>query len=251
MSTESDGPKVQYLGVCEQGNVRGMKVMTKLRNAMVFIVDDDPWIRRALERLLLTHGLESETFDSGVPFLAQPLPSKPCCLIVDLAMPEIGGLEVLEAVAKKARRIPAIFITGQGDIPSSVAAMKGGALDFLEKPFEDDDLLTAVDRALEIDRRRLAEQQQRAESESRLAALTPRERQILPHVVEGLANKVIAVRLGISEKTVKVHRARVMSKMAADSLPDLVRIASSLGIRGLDRATEPTVASSPLENVAP
>jgi FixJ family two-component response regulator len=196
----------------------------------VFIVDDDPAVLKSLSRLLRASQINVVTFGSPQDFLERYDPHTPGCLVLDVAMPGLNGLELQEALRVKGSAIPIIFLTGHGDIPMSVQAMKGGALDFLTKPVHDKDLLKAVEAALEKDR---IERQSRAELDDiqeRLATLTPREREVLIHVVSGQLNKQIAYDLGTVEKTIKVHRARVMEKMKVGSVAELVRLTERAGI---------------------
>jgi len=196
----------------------------------VFIVDDDPAVLKSLSRLLRASQIHVVTFGSPQDFLERYDPHTPGCLVLDVAMPGLNGLELQEALRVKGSAIPIIFLTGHGDIPMSVQAMKGGALDFLTKPVHDKDLLKAVEAALEKDR---IERQSRAELDDiqeRLATLTPREREVLIHVVSGQLNKQIAYDLGTVEKTIKVHRARVMEKMKVGSVAELVRLTERAGI---------------------
>jgi FixJ family two-component response regulator len=195
----------------------------------IFLVDDDPAVLKGLARVLRSAGLEVATFNSPSDFLEQHDPSAPGCLVLDVAMPGLNGLELQAALREKGSWIPIIFLTGRGDIPMSVRAMKGGAVDFLTKPVDDERLLKAVDAALKQDR---TERQSRAELDDikeRLATLTPREREVLTHVVSGQLNKQIANDLGTVEKTIKVHRARVMEKMKVNSVAELVRLTERLG----------------------
>jgi FixJ family two-component response regulator len=194
----------------------------------VFIVDDDPAVLKSLSRLLRATRFTVVTFGSPQEFLEQHDPHTPGCLVLDVAMPGLNGLELQNALRAKSSAIPIIFLTGRGDIPMSVQAMKGGALDFLTKPVRDEDLLKAVEAALEKDR---VERQSRAELDEiqeRLATLTPREREVLTHVVSGQLNKQIAYDLGTVEQTIKVHRARVMEKMKVNSVAELVRLTERL-----------------------
>jgi|SRR5687767_6212987 len=196
----------------------------------VFIVDDDPAVLKSLSRLLRANQVNVVTFGSPQEFLERYDPHTPGCLVLDVAMPGLNGLELQEALTAKGSAIPIIFLTGHGDIPMSVQAIKGGALDFLTKPVHDNDLLKAVEAALEKDR---IERQSRAELDDiqeRLATLTPREREVLIHVVSGQLNKQIAYDLGTVEKTIKVHRARVMEKMKVGSVAELVRLTERAGI---------------------
>ena len=192
----------------------------------VFVVDDDRSIRKALTRLLRSAGLKVESFSNAMDFLASERHDYPAALLLDIQMPGLSGLELQQ---KLRDRDPAIvFITGHGTVPRSVQAMKMGAVDFLQKPFEDKDLLTAIRQALDKDSRRQQAQTELAVLGNRFATLTPREREVFELVVAGRLNKQIASRLGTSEKTVKVHRGRVMRKMPADSLADLVRMSERL-----------------------
>ena len=194
------------------------------------MVDDDPSVLRALARLFAAAGLDARAFPSPAAFLQAHDPATPGCLVLDFALPGLDGLELQQALTVSDCARPIVFITGRGDIPTSVRAMKGGAVDFLTKPVNDEDLLAAVHNALEIDRAAREAQVEVDELRQRLATLTPREREVLAHVVAGRLNKQIAADLGIVEKTIKVHRARMMEKMAVRSLADLVRIAERLGI---------------------
>jgi FixJ family two-component response regulator len=196
----------------------------------VFVVDDDPSILRALTRLLRAGGHAVSTFRSPREFLAQHDPAVPGCVVLDLAMPGLNGLELQTALAASGCQRPIIFVSGHGDIPSSVRAMKAGAVDFLTKPVSEEILLAAIRRAIERDRlMRRARAELQAIGE-RLDTLTPREREVLQHVVAGQLNKQIAADLGTVEKTVKVHRSRVMEKMGVRSVADLVRMAERFGI---------------------
>lgn len=205
-----------------------------MREATVFIVDDDESVRTAVCRLVRSAGFQVKSFSSAQEFLAFALPDQPSCLVLDVRLPGLNGLELQEELKRTQREIRVVFITGHGDVPMSVRAMKAGAVDFLEKPFHDQDLLDSIDRALVIDKQTRLQRVQRKEIERRLSRLTAREREVLTLVVKGLANKVIAADLGITEKTVKVHRGRVMRKMEADSLPDLVRLAERVNIPTLE-----------------
>lgn len=194
----------------------------------VFIVDDDPAVVKSLSRLLRASHFNVVTFGSPQEFLERYDPYTPGCLVLDVAMPGLNGLELQNALSVKGSPIPIIFLTGHGDIPMSVQAMKGGALDFLTKPVHDNDLLKAVEAGLEKDR---IERQSRTEMhdiQERLATLTPREREVLTHVVSGQLNKQIANDLGTVEQTIKVHRARVMEKMKVNSVAELVRLTERL-----------------------
>ena len=201
-----------------------------MTTATVFVVDDDASICRALVRLLAAAGLEARAFASAAAFLEAHDAAAPGCLVLDLAMPGLDGIGLQQALAGADCPRPIVFLTGHGDIPSSVRAMKGGAVDFLTKPVDEGELLGAVQRALERDRVARAAWRELEVHTQRLAALTPREREVLEHVVAGRLNKQIAADLGTVEKTIKVHRARLMQKMAVRSLADLVRVAGRLGI---------------------
>ena len=197
---------------------------------VVYVVDDDPSVRKAMERLLNSTGHEAKIFASASEFLDFKYPDTPACLILDVKMPKLGGLELQDRLAEKDISFPIIFITGYGTVPASVKAFKAGAMDFLQKPFKEEELLNAVSLGIEKHRNLLQEQKEMKTLQARLETLTPRELEIFGLVVSGMLNKQIAFDLGISEKTVKVHRARVMEKMGAQSLPDLVRFAEKLGI---------------------
>lgn len=196
---------------------------------IVYVVDDDASICRALARLLRSAGFEVQTFPSAKAFLDWPAPDRPACLVLDIRMPGPSGLDLQSALREADRLLPIVFITGHGDVATSVRAMKAGAVDFLQKPFDDQELLACVQRALETSRAQRAERAERAMLGERMASLTPRERQVLRLVVTGMLNKQIADKLDIAEKTVKVHRGRVMEKMQAGSVADLVRMTAKLG----------------------
>jgi FixJ family two-component response regulator len=197
---------------------------------VVYVVDDDDSICRALGRLFRSVGLPVETFRSAKEFLDYSPPPRPACLVLDVRLPGPSGLELQEALSRARRELPIVFITGHGDVPSSVRAMKAGAVDFLQKPFNDQELLDCVQRALGRSREQRAEQAARDEVQSRVDTLTPREREVLLHVVTGKLNKQIAGDLNITEKTIKVHRGRVMQKMQANSVADLVRMVQKAGL---------------------
>jgi FixJ family two-component response regulator len=192
---------------------------------IVFIVDDDPSIRSLLCKLIKSVGLQAEAFASSGEFLSQPPPAGPACLVLDVRMPGLSGLDLQERLVQLGLDIPIIFITGFGNVPQSVRAMKAGAVDFLQKPFENQTLLDAVNRALESDRTARLRHEEIHEIEARLATLTPREHEVFFLVATGLANKQVADELGLSEKTVKIHRSHVMQKMEARTFADLVRMA--------------------------
>jgi FixJ family two-component response regulator len=198
--------------------------------SIVFVVDDDPSVGCAIERLIGTVGLQVELFGSAQEFLARTLPNLPSCLVLDIRLPGISGLNLQRQLAKANIQIPIIFITAHGDITMTVRAMKAGAAEFLTKPFRDQDLLDAIQLALEGDRIRRQREAEIAGLRERFDSLTPREREVLPWVVSGLLSKQIADAIGTSEASVKVHRSQLMRKMAADSLADLVRMAEKMGI---------------------
>jgi len=199
---------------------------------IVFVIDDEPSVRRSLSRLLKAAGYDVEVFASAQDFLRHESDDELACLVLDVKMPGLNGLELQEALTAANRHVPIIFVTGHGDIPTSVRAMRGGATDFLSKPFDADNLIAAIERALETARKQQKEEAERRAIEQRLAELTPREQEVLRHVITGELNKQIAANLGASEKTIKVHRGRVMRKMQAHSVAELVRLCEKLGIRG-------------------
>ena len=199
-------------------------------DAVVCIVDDDASILRALARLIRSVGLQVETFATARAFLDHTLDDRPACLVLDVQLPGATGLELQAVLNEAGRDIPTVFITGYGDVPVSVRAMKGGAVDFLQKPFDDQDLLDAIFNALAQSRERRAERAVKVEIERRVATLTPREREVLKLVVTGMLNKQIGGVLGAAEKTIKVHRGRIMAKMQAGSVADLVRMAQKVDI---------------------
>jgi len=198
---------------------------------IVYVVDDDPDVCTLLKNLIQSVGLQVETHTDAREFLEQVRPSGPSCLVLDMRMPGLSGLDVQKRLADAGIEIPIIFLSGFANVPLSVQAMKEGAVDFLEKPFENQALIDAVQRAVEAGTRMWRERTEREKLKSRLASLSPRERQVFLLVVSGLPNKQIAAELGTSEKTVKIHRARVMQKMMADSLAALVHMADRLNIK--------------------
>lgn len=190
----------------------------------VFVVDDDEAVRDSLEMLLRSVGIDVETHPDADAFLASYDPRRPGCLVLDIRMPGISGLDLQHRLGEKGALLPIIFITGHGDVPMAVKAIQNGAVDFIQKPFHDQALLDRIQQALRLDAERRREIEQRAAIDQRLGRLSPRERQVLDLVVDGNANKVIAGRLGLSQRTVEIHRAKVMEKMEADSLAHLVRM---------------------------
>lgn len=198
----------------------------------VFVVDDEPSVRKSLGRLLKAAGYRVEAFASAKEFLQSGPHDGVGCLVLDVQMPDLNGLELQQALVASERGLPIVFITGHGDIPTSVRAMKAGALDFLSKPFHEKDLLEAIGRGLEKAEEESKRRAEAAEVEKRLATLTPREHEVLLHVLTGQLNKQIAGALGASEKTIKVHRGRAMHKMQVQSVAELVRLCEKAGVRG-------------------
>jgi FixJ family two-component response regulator len=198
------------------------------RDPIVFIVDDDARVREALSLLLSTFDLRTVAFDSAAEYMAYPARDVPSCLILDVELPDMSGLDLQRQTGRMLP--PVVFLTGHGDIPSSVRAMKDGAVDFLTKPFHETDLMRAVHAALAQDRDLRRKRDEVSELRRRLGTLTPREQEVLPLVTSGLLNKQAAAELGISEVTVAIHRGKIMQKMGASSLPELVRMAAALEI---------------------
>jgi FixJ family two-component response regulator len=211
--------------------------MQNLRGSrpIIAIVDDDLSVREGLRSLIRSAGWSVETFASAQEFLARPPAKAPSCLILDLQLPDLNGLDLQKHMAAMNLEIPIVFLTGHGDIPASVQAMKAGAVEFLTKPVDEQDLLRAIQEAIDRDRRTRQQHADLRELRSRHDSLTAREREVMQQVISGLLNKQVAAELNITEFTVKIHRGQVMRKMHADSLADLVRMAESLGIRSHNR----------------
>jgi len=197
-------------------------------DATVLVVDDDPIVRRSVARLAQAAGFAVKTFASPIEFLSEPLPKGPACVVLDMCMEGMTGLQVQDALSKNERHIPIVFLSGHGTIPDAAAGFKHGAQDFLEKPFRPKELIAAITRAIEQDRADSAERADREQFQQRYTRLTAREQEVMALVVMGLLNKHAADELGISEKTIKVHRARVMVKMKVKSLAELVRVAEHI-----------------------
>jgi FixJ family two-component response regulator len=200
------------------------------RTSMVYVIDDDLSLREALSSLFRSVGLQVKLFGSAAELLERKLPDIPSCLVLDIRLPGVSGLDFQAQLARSGIRMPVIFMTGHGDIPMSVRAMKAGAVDFLTKPFRDQDMLDAVFSALETDRKQLESDQGIADLSAHYQSLTAREKEVMAYVTKGLMNKQIAGELGLSEITVKIHRGHVMRKMGVRSLADLVRAAEKLGL---------------------
>jgi FixJ family two-component response regulator len=205
-----------------------------LERPIVFVIDDDDSVRRSLERLLRSVDLDVETFASAQDFLRKPMPDRPACVVLDLRLPGPSGLELQESLIRSGHDVPIVFISGHADVPSSVRAIKAGAVDFLQKPFSDQALLDIIHGALRRDREARRDRAEVASIRVRFDTLTPRERDVLRLVIQGRLNKQIAGDLGISEKTVKFHRGRVMEKTQVGSVAELVRQADRLGLRPTD-----------------
>ena len=197
---------------------------------IVFVVDDDLSVRRSTERLIRSIGLEVQTFTSAREFLKNPRPARPACLVLDVRMPGLSGMDLQHELTRSGIHIPIIFITAHGDIPMSVRAMKAGATEFLTKPFRSRNLLDAIRAAIDRDRAERKDRSEIEELRERYERLTPREREVLPLVAAGLLNKQVAGKLATTERTIKFHRAHIMKKARAESVADLVRMVEKLGI---------------------
>jgi FixJ family two-component response regulator len=214
---------------------RATSPVSAAEEPIVYVIDDDPLMLGALGMLFRSIDLRVEEFASATEFLQHQLPPVPSCLILDIRLPRLSGFDLQAELGRLGIKMPVIFITGHGDVPMSVKAMKAGAADFLTKPFRDQEMLDAVTAALERDRRRRTEEKSHSEVQARFTSLTPRERQIMALVTGGLMNKQVAGKIGISERTVKIHRGNVMRKMHAKSLAELVLMAQTLGICGHEK----------------
>ena len=217
----------------EAGDVEGYQMSNV--TSIVFVVDDDVSVRESLELLIRTAGWQPETFASALEFLSRPRPTVPCCMVLDVTLPGLSGLELQQRLTERTD-MPIIFITGYGDVPMTVQAMKAGAVEFLTKPFTNDVLLDAIGAAIERSRTAVRQESEMRVLRSSYASLTPREREVMALVVSGLLNKQVGGELGISEITVKTHRGRMMRKMKADSLPELVTMAARLGLQPAHKA---------------
>ena len=204
--------------------------VTSIENPVVFIVDDDASVRQALANLLQAVGLDVESFATAEDFLSQAPPERTSCLVLDVRLPSVSGLHIQDELVRAGNRIPIIFVSGHADVPMSVRAMKAGAVDFLTKPFRDQDLLDAVQSALRRDEARRREERSRDQLKAAYENLTPREREVLTLVASGLINKQIADKIGTAEITVKIHRSRLTQKLGARSVAELVKMAQALGL---------------------
>jgi FixJ family two-component response regulator len=224
----------KFEGVCMELNI-GTPAFNRVPEtarpeSTVFVVDHDRFVRKSLERLILTEGLAAKTFSSAEEFLSCPRQALPCCLVLEVALPGVSGLELQSRLAAQAN-IPIIFVTDHGDVPTTVQAMKAGAVEFLTKPLRNEVLVKAIHDAIDRSRAALQHASRVEELKERYRSLTPRERDVMALVVSGLLNKQVGGELGISEITVKAHRGQAMRKMKADSLPDLVTMAALLGVQ--------------------
>jgi len=217
---------------------RATSPVSAAEEPIVFVIDDDPLTLGALSSLFRSIGLRVEAFPSSTEFLQHQLPAIPSCLVLDVRLPRLSGFDLQAELRRLGIDIPVVFITGHGDIPMSVKAMKAGAVDFLTKPFRDQEMLDAVTAALERDRKRRSEERSHLDVRARFASLSSRERQVMALVTGGLMNKQVADKIGISEATVKIHRGNLVRKMRAKSLADLVLMAEDLGIRGQEKEEE-------------
>jgi FixJ family two-component response regulator len=225
------GGKLEHFGAHHEAGIRQLGTSPS-PPATVFVVDDDTAVLKSLSRLLRSAGLAAATFSSPRDFLDRHDPNTPGCLVLDVAMPGLNGLELQQALMARGQELAIIFLTGHGDIPMSVKAMKQGAVDFLTKPVDHADLLKAIRVAIEKDRLQRQADAEVTEIQQRLATLTPREREVMHHVISGHLNKQTAADLGTVEKTIKVHRARVMEKMKVHSVAELVHLAERAGLSG-------------------
>src|SRR5271157_3230571 len=222
--------------LCQSTTKKNQMQESRESDAVIAIVDDDPSVREGLSSLIRSAGLQVETFASAQEFLARSGADAPSCLVLDLQLPGLSGLDLQKKMAEAGLEIPIVFLTGHGNIPASVQAMKAGAVEFLTKPVDEQELLQAIQEAVERDRRTRQHRAELRELRDRYESLTPREQEVMQQVVSGLLNKQVAGELNITEFTVKVHRGHVMHKMRADSLADLVRMAESLGIHSDKRS---------------